>query len=62
MLCAAQEQVIRTNSVKHKIVKTAQSQFCRMCDKKSERISHIVNKCEKLHKSSTIEGTIMFQE
>ena len=45
MLCASQEQAIRTNYVKHKIDKTAQSPLCRMCDKKSETISHI---CEKL--------------
>ena len=48
MLCAAPEQAIRTNYVKHKIDKTAQSPLCRMCDKKSETISHIVSECEKL--------------
>ena len=48
MLCAAQEQAIRTNYVKHKIDKTAQSSLCRMCDKKSGTISHIVSECEKL--------------
>lgn len=35
MLCATQEQAIRTSYVKHKIDKTAQSPICRMCDKKS---------------------------
>ena len=34
--------------MKHKIDKTAQSPLCRMCDKKSETISHIVSECEKL--------------
>ena len=34
--------------MKHKIVKTAQSPLCRMCDKKSDTISHIVSECEKL--------------
>ena len=48
MLCAAQEQAIQTNYVKHKIDKTAQSPLCRMYDKKSETISHIVSECEKL--------------
>ena len=48
MLCAAQEQAIRTNYVKHKIDKTARSPFCRMCDKKSETVSHIVSECETL--------------
>ena len=48
MLCGAQEQAIRANYGKHKIDKTAQSPLCRMCDKKSETISHIVSECEKL--------------
>ena len=48
MSCAAQEQTIRTNYVKHKKDKTAQSPLCRMCDKKNEAISHIASKCEKL--------------
>ena len=48
MLCAAQEQAIRVNYVKHKIDKTAESPLCRMCDKKSEAISHILSECEKL--------------
>ena len=48
MLCAAQEQAIGTNYVEHKIEKTAQSPLCRMCDYKSETISHIVSECEKL--------------
>ena len=48
MLCAAQELAIRTNCVKHKVYKIAQSPLCRMCDKKSETISHIVSECEKL--------------
>ena len=48
MLYAAQEQAVRTNYVQHKIDKTAQSPFCRMRDKKSETISHIVSGCKKL--------------
>ena len=28
--------------------KTAQSPLCRMCDRKSETISHIASECEKL--------------
>ena len=48
MLCAAQEQAIRTNYVKHKIDKQAKPPLCRMCDKKSETITHIVSECEKL--------------
>ena len=48
MLRAAQKRAIRTNYVKHKINKTAQSTHFRICNKKSETISHIVRKCEKL--------------
>ena len=48
LLCSVQEQTIQTNYVKHKIDKTAQSPLCRMCDKKSETISHIVSECGKL--------------
>ena len=48
MLCAAQEQAIRANYVKHKIDKTAQSPLCRMCDKKSEIIYNILSTGEKL--------------
>ena len=48
MLCAAQEQTNRTNYVKHKIDRTAQSPLCRIYDTKKERISHTASKCEKL--------------
>ena len=34
--------------MKHKTDKTAISPLCKMCDKKSETISHIVSECEKL--------------
>ena len=36
MLCAVQEQAIRTNYAKQKIDKTAQSPLCRMCGKESK--------------------------
>ena len=31
--------------MKHKIDKTAQSLLCRMCDKKSETMSHLMSEC-----------------
>ena len=43
MLCAAQEQAIRRNYVKHKIDKTSQSPLYRMCDQRIETISHIMS-------------------
>ena len=48
MLFAVQEQAIRTNYVKHKVDKTAQSPLCRIRDKNSESMSHIVSEYEKL--------------
>ena len=48
MLRTAQEQEIQTNYLKQKIDEAAQSPLCRISDKKSEAISHIVSECEKL--------------
>ena len=47
-LCAAQEQAIRTNYVKHHIDKTSESPLCRLCGKKGESVQHLVCGCEKL--------------
>ena len=63
MLCAAQEQAIRTNYVKHKIDKTAQSPLCRKCDKKKEKQYLILGANVKSWcKRNIREGTIMLQE
>ncbi|XP_047488218.1 uncharacterized protein LOC125038695 [Penaeus chinensis] len=48
VICAAQEQAIRTNYVKHYIDKSSDSPLCRMCGKRGESIQHIVSECEKL--------------
>ena len=42
LICAAQEQALRTNWVKHHIDKTAPSPLCRFC------ANYIVSGCEKL--------------
>ena len=34
LLCAAQEQALRTNYIKHHIDKSAESPLCRMCEEK----------------------------
>ena len=54
ILCALQEQPIRTNYVKQKIDKTAHSPLCRICDSKSETISCIVSKCKKLRRDDNV--------
>ena len=48
LLCAAQEQAIRTNYVKHHIDKSVDSPLCRMCGERGETVQHIVSGCEKL--------------
>ena len=48
LLCAAQEQALRTNYIKHHIDKSIDSPLCRMCGKCGESVQHIVIGCEKL--------------
>ena len=48
LLCAAQEQAIRTNYVKHHIDKSIDNPLCRMCGKRGESVQHIISECEKL--------------
>ena len=47
LLCAAQEQAIRTNYVKHHIDKSNDSPLCRLCGKRGKTIQHMCE-CEKL--------------
>ena len=48
LICAAQEQALRTNYVKFNIDKTAESPLCRMCKSKGEFVGHIISECPKL--------------
>ena len=48
LICAAQQQAIRTNYIKFNIDKTVESPICRVCGEKGESIGHIVSECEKL--------------
>ena len=51
LLCAAQEQAIRTNSVKYSIDKTSETPRCRPCNKDAEIVTHIINACPNLAKN-----------
>ena len=51
LLCAAQEQAIRTNSVKYSIDKTSETPRCRSCNKDAEIVTHIINACPNLAKN-----------
>ena len=48
LIMAAQEQVIRTNCVKHHIDNSRDSPTCRMCGEKGETVNHIICECSKL--------------
>ena len=48
LICAAQEQALRTNYIKCRIDKSVESQLCRLCKEKGESIHHVVSECKKL--------------
>lgn len=48
LICAAQEQALRTNYIKCKIDKTIESPLCRLCKEKGESVYHIVSECKVL--------------
>ena len=45
LLCAAQEQTIRTNYVKYHIDKTSERPLSRLCGKAGELVQHITIGC-----------------
>ena len=48
LLCAAQEQALRTKYIKHHIDKSIESPLCRLCEERGETVCHIVSECKKL--------------
>ena len=48
LICAAQEQAIRTKYIKYNIDKTADSPTRRLCKERGETVSHISSECKKL--------------
>jgi hypothetical protein len=48
LLCAAQEQALRTNYVKFHIDRNVESPLCRLCGEKGEHITHLISECKKL--------------
>ena len=48
LILAAQEQALRTNSIKHSIDKTSETPLCRLCGESTETVWHIVSGCKKL--------------
>ena len=48
LILAAQEQALKTNSIKHSIDKTSEAPLCRFCGESTETVRHIVSGCKKL--------------
>ena len=48
LVCAAQDQALHTNAIKSKIYKENISPLCRLCNKYSETVMHLVSGCEIL--------------
>ena len=51
LFCSAQEQVIRTNSVKYNINKTSKTPRYRLCNENVESVTHIISACPNLAKN-----------
>ena len=47
-ILAAQEQAIRTNSIKAYILKSQEQSKCRICGERYETVNHLVSECSKL--------------
>ena len=47
-ICAAQEQVLRTNYTENKIDNTSENPLHRMCGERGETVQHIICECKKL--------------
>ena len=48
LIIAAQNQALRTNSIKNRIDKQQVSPACRLCGERDETVSHIVAECKML--------------
>ena len=48
MILVAQEQALRTNSVKHSTYKSSETPLCRLYGESTEIVWHIVSGCRKL--------------
>ena len=48
LILAAQEQVLRTNSIKHSIDTNSETPLCRLCENSTETVRHIISGCKRL--------------
>lgn len=48
LILAAQEQALRTNSIKYIVDETSETPLCRLCGDTNETVRHFVSRCKKL--------------
>ena len=48
LICAAQEQALRTNYANFNVDKSVESPLCIMCHERGEGVTHVISECEKL--------------
>ena len=48
LICAAQEQTLRTNYIKFNVDETAESPLCQTCGEKRANVGHLISGCKKL--------------
>ena len=61
LLCAAQEQALQVNAIKYTIDKTSGTPLCRLCNVKTDSITHIVSACSILAKSQYRNAITRFE-
>ena len=52
---AAQDQALRTSSIKHNMDKQELSPACRLCGEREETVSHIAAECKMLISSKVLQ-------
>ena len=48
LICAAQEQALRTNYANFNTDKSVESPLCFMCHERGEGVTHVISDCRKL--------------
>lgn len=56
LICAAQEQALRTSSVKYGIDTAQVSSLCKLSKEKTEQVTYIVSECVNLAKNNIGKG------
>lgn len=61
LICAGQEQIIKTRFLQNKIWKINCSPMCQLCKQHPEKIAHIISGCNSLAATNTLSETTKLQ-